>query len=207
MKYQLAIAHRVCPILAKTVSHYADKFELVKEATNSLARAIANIKVKLTVILDGCPVEYERLFDDVFGGGKITGVDYRRVSTPAIGNAGTYRRQMEVLSEDSVNAEFLYFSEDDYIYRRDAFVAMMDFLVRRGVDFVSPLDHPDVYQEELERQTAGTIKVSSYCHWREVASTCCTFMLKSATWTKAEKSLSYYAKGGADFIMWELLTK
>ena len=207
MKYQIAIAHRVCPALAKTASHYTDKFEMVKATTDSLANAIEGIGVRLTVILDGCPPSYEQLFDDVFADGRINGVDYRRISTQAIGNSATYGRQMDILSSEAADSEFLYFSEDDYIYREEAFAAMMDFLKQPGVDFVTPIDHPDVYQEDRERQMSSAIRVSAHCHWREVSSTCCTFMLKSSVWKRARKSLAYYAEGGSDYLMGELLTK
>lgn len=203
MKYRLAIAHRVCPALAKTASNFASKFEMVKATAISLSKAIKGIDVKTTVILDGCSREYEQFFDSVFGGCK----GYSRISTPAIGNAATYAKQLEILSRDASEAEYLYFSEDDYLYRSCAFLAMMDFLKVGGVDFVTPLDHPDGYQPDRERENAGVIRVSAHCHWREAASTCCTFMLKSSTFLAARKSLAYYTHGCADYLMWLLLTK
>ncbi len=205
MKYQIAIAHRVCPVVAKTASHYTDKFEMVKATTASLARALTGLRVKLVVILDGCPPEYARLFDDVFA--HVEGVDYSRENTPAIGNHATYGKQLEILADCTAEAENLYFSEDDYLYESSAFAAMMRFLGRPGVDFVTPLDHPDAYLEDRERVLASVVRVSEDRHWREVASTCCTFMLTSSTFLKARKSLSYYANGGSDYIMGELLTK
>ena len=207
VKYDLSIAHRVCPALAKTASHFAAKYDMVKATTSSLARAISGLRVKLTVIFDGCPDEYERLFEDAFGGGRMQGVDYFPVATPSIGNAATYAKQLEILSADAAEAKFLYFSEDDYLYREDAFRAMMAFLQVEGVDIVTPLDHPDAYQRDREWTNAGRIRFSAHCHWREVASTCCTFMLKSATMPRAFKSLSYYSKGGSDFVMGMLLTR
>ena len=205
MKYQIAVAHRVCPALAKTASHYADKFEMVKATTASLARAVTGLRVRLVVILDGCPQEYERLFDNVFA--NVEGVDYSRENTPSIGNHATYGRQLEILKDCAAEAEYLYFSEDDYLYEPSAFAAMMRFLGRPGVDFVTPLDQPDDYLEDRERVLASVVRVSEDCHWREVASTCCTFMMKASTFKRAQKSLSYYAYGGTDFIMGELLTK
>ena len=203
MKYTLAIAHRVCPALAKTASHFTGKFEMVKATTASLANAIAGIRTKLVVILDGCPDEYARLFDATFS--KMPGVDYERIATPGIGNFATYARQMDILC--GADAKYLYFSEDDYIYKKEAFLAMMDFLEQPEVDFVTPLDHPDFYQPDLERTSSGRIRISNFCHWREIGSTCCTFMLKSETYRRAEKSLGYYAEGGSDYIMGMLLTK
>lgn len=207
MKYDLAIAHRVCPILARTASHFTNKFEMVKATTISLANALKGIKVKLVVIFDGCPLEYERLFHQTFGEGNMPNVDYSHVVTQSIGNSATYARQLEILSTATSEAQFLYFSEDDYIYQGSAFGAMMDFLHEEGVDFVTPLDHPDGYQRDREGALAGLVRVTNMCHWREVSSTCCTFMLKSLTMPRAFKSLTYYANGGSDYIMGLLLTK
>lgn len=205
MKYDIAIAHRVCPTLAKTAVGFDDKFNMVRATTVSLAKAIRGLNVKLAVVLDGCPDEYAQLFDVTFK--DVENVDYERLSTPSIGNHATYAKQLELLSSFSTLSEYLYFSEDDYIYKENAFVVMMDFLKQPDVDFVTPLDHPDGYQREREGALLGRIRVSSYCHWRDIASTCCTFMMKSAILSKAAPSLAYYAHGGSDYIMWILLTK
>ena len=176
---------------------------MVKAAATSLAKALEGIDAKTTVILDGCPPEYERLFDSLFAGRR----GYSRISTPAVGNAATFAKQIEILSRDAAEAEYLYFSEDDYIYRPDAFRAMMGFMEADGVDFVTPLDHPDAYQPDRERENSGAIRVTPHCHWRETSSTCCTFMLKSSTLPSARKSLEYYTRGCADYLMWPLITK
>ena len=205
MKYELAIAHRVCPALAKVAVGFDDKLEMVKVAINSIAKAIDGIATKLIVILDGCPVEYEQLIDDVFT--KVSSVDYERVSTSAIGNHATYAKQLELLSAFVDEAEYLYFSEDDYIYRKDAFRAMMDFLKRPGVDFVTPLDHPDRYSHVVPERKKVEIRVSGYCHWREVGTTCCTFMMTRTIFMKTRKFLECYGKGGCDCTLWLGLTK
>lgn len=207
MKYKLVVAHRVCPALAKTATCYDDKFKMVKDTTLSLSKALAGIRVKLIVILDGCDDLYDKLFDDVFAENRIVGVDYERVSTPAIGNHATYAKQLSLLKAYSSEAEYLYFSEDDYMYSEGAFRAMMDFLTYPDVDFVSPLDHPDSYQSGRELVLKSVIRISQYCHWREIGSTCCTFMCSSKIFEKAFRSLSYYADGGSDYLMGMLLTK
>lgn len=205
MKQALAIAHRVCPVLAKTASYYTDKYEMVKATTASLRDAIAGIDTKLTIILDGCDDKYAALFDKTFL--KLDGCQYSRISTPKIGNAATYAKQMEVLSNDAERSRFLYFSEDDYIYRKDAFRAMMDFLERDGVDFVTPLDHPDRYSHIIPEAVKVEVRVSDFCHWREVGTTCCTFMTKSGTFVEAAQRLDAYSKGSGDGPMWLEITK
>ena len=205
MKFELAIAHRVCPVLAKTAANYTDKLAMVRDTASSMTRALTGIRTRLIVILDGCPSEYEHLFDDMFG--NIPGINYSKIATPKIGNLPTFAKQMELLDELRSDAEFLYFSEDDYLYKPSAFSEMMSFLRRPGVDFVSPLDHPDAYLPYGEASVSSHVKAGTSCHWRPAGTTCCTFMLKSRDYTAAENRLAYYAKTGADYSMWLGITK
>lgn len=204
MKYDVAIAHRVCPVLAGSAAGFSDKFAMVKATTASLAAAMRGLRVKLVVILDGCPIEYERLFDDTF---SDIGDNYSRTSTNSIGNKATYAKQVEILSSYTKDAKYLYFSEDDYLYREYALAAMADFLDRPGVDFVTPLDHPDRYSISFPQSKKSEIRVSRFCHWREVGSTCCTFMVKSETFLKTVARLSAYSRGVTDTSTWLGLTK
>lgn len=205
MKYELAIAHRVCPVLAKTAVGFTDKFEMVKVTTSSLARALKGIKTKLFVILDGCTQEYINLFNDTFM--NFEGVDYELILTSSIGNAATYAKQLELLSSVYKQAQYLYFSEDDYIYKEYAFKAMIDFFKYPKVNFVTPIDHPDRYSHIVPENQKVKIEVSDYCHWREVGTTCCTFMTTSETFRYTVKKLATYGKGSMDAVMWLGLTK
>ncbi len=206
MKYDLAIAHRVCPVLAKTAVGFKDKLEMVKATTASLMRALKGIDVRVFVILDGCDHLYERCFDEILGA-EIEEGKYRRLSTPAIGNQATYAKQLELLAECAEEAQYLYFSEDDYLYRGEAFRAMMEFLSMKDVDFVTPLDHPDRYSHLVPESRKVEVRVSRYCHWREVGTTCCTFMTKSDVFLSAKGSLACYGRGSGDGGMWLGLTK
>ena len=207
MHYDLIVVHRVCPILASTAALYDDKFEMVKATTISLSKALKGIKAKLIVILDGCDDEYKNLFNDVFGHGRIQGVDYECVSTSSIGNCLTFAKQHELCERYLEAAEYLYFSEDDYIYSDCAFRAMMDFLKHPDVDFVTPLDHPDRYTHIVPERIKVEVRVSDYCHWREVGTTCCTFMTKKSIFKKTRNRLFSYAKGAGDGGMWISITR
>ena len=207
MQYQLVIAHRVCPILANTAALYNDKLKMVTDTTLSLAHALRGIKTKLIVILDGCNDKYEKLFDSVFANRRIDGVDYERISTPSIGNCGTYAEQYRRCLPYLQSAEYFYFSEDDYIYKKEAFHAMMDFIQNSDVDFVTPLDHPDRYSHIVPECVRVEVRVSDYCHWREVGTTCCTFMTKKDVFMKASYGLLSYANGAGDGGMWLYLTR
>ena len=207
MKYELIVAHRVCPILAKVAAGYDNKLDMVKETTMSLAWALNGIRSKLVVILDGCDYKYERLFDSIFAGGKVPGVDYELVKTPSIGNHATYAKQLEILQSYSNQGQFFYFSEDDYIYKRNAFSEMMGFLRNLDVDFVTPLDHPDRYRQVIPESRRVAIKHSKHCHWREAGTTCCTFMTKRQVLIAAGRLLASYGNGSCDVALWLGLTK
>ncbi|MBQ7251017.1 MAG: hypothetical protein IJS32_00255 [Kiritimatiellae bacterium] len=205
MKYSLAIAHRVCPALSKTAALFDDKYEMVKATTASLANALAGVNAKLTVILDGCPPSYARLFRDAFKGMACVSCEF--VETPSIGNAATYAKQHDILSGMAGDAEFLYFSEDDYLYEPEALREMMRFLRQPGVDFVTPLDHPDRYTHIVPERLKVEVRATDFRHWREVGTTCCTFMVKSATFKRAARRLGEYGRGSGDGPLWIGITK
>lgn len=207
MQYDLAIAHRVCPVLAKNAVGFSDKLDMVKATTASLARALTGLRVKLMVILDGCGADYDAVFAATFQNSNIRGGEYESFHTPVIGNQATYAKQHEVLAAAAAEADFLYFSEDDYLYREDAFRAMMDFLKTPGVDFVTPLDHPDRYSHIVPESRRAEVRVSASGHWRTVGTTCCTFMTTRDTFRAAGRRLSAYGRGSGDGAMWLGLTK
>ena len=68
MNYDIAIAHRVSPALSKTSVGFTTKHDLVCATTRSLAEALERLdgRIRLIVILDGCPPEYEAVFRRFF---------------------------------------------------------------------------------------------------------------------------------------------
>ena len=164
MKYDIVIAHRVCPFLSKAAIGFRDKRSMVVATTASMAVALRGLVVRLVVILDGCP-DYEDIFVDAFGFSES--IDLEIVRTGAIGNQATWGKQLEILSSVS-NSDLVYFSEDDYIYSADAFQAMLDFIKTTDVDFVTPLDHPDRYNERLEKIHPSYVLVSKFCRLRQL---------------------------------------
>lgn len=203
MKHDLVIAHRVCPALSKTAIGFTDKRTMVVATTASLAKALEGLSVRLIVILDGCR-DYVTIFTDSFG--SSSHVELEIIHTDAIGNQATWGKQLEFLSEVK-DSEFVYFSEDDYIYRPDAFRAMLDFIKNRDVDFVSPLDHPERYNGKLERPYPTFIRTSSFCHWRETMSSCLTFMAKAKVVAESRRVMESYLHSSEEATMWLGLTK
>ncbi len=206
MKYNVVIAHRVSPCLSKTAVGFSSKFELVRTCSTTLKVAIAKISgiVKLYVILDGCDKEYEDLYNRLFS--DSDNVELELINTASIGNSATYEKQLQVL-KNNLDTEYLYFSEDDYLYLENAFTEMIE-MMRTGADFVSPLDHPDNYNTLYSNtQVERLVHIAGTMHWQTVDSTCLTFMCKPKTFLTALPILRTYADGIPDTLMWFGLTK
>jgi hypothetical protein len=152
-------------------------------------------------LLDGCPAEYPLLFERYFDPRDLV-----LVPLPAVGNQATFEKQIEILLAQE-ESDFVYFAEDDYVYLPNQFALMLRFLQEgRGVDFVSPYDHPDCYELSLHRQPKW-VTVFGNRHWRTAASTCLTFLTRKSTLEKHKHTLRTYSKGNSDCAMWLSLTK
>lgn len=201
----LAIAHRVCPALSKTAVGFNTKRKMVEASAASLAEALREFggNVHLTVILDGCP-DYRAIFSEAFS--RLANVRLDIAETPSIGNQATYARQCEILLADE-ESDLVYFSEDDYLYKPPAFVAMADLLNHGNADFVTPLDHPDRYNHALTAPSPSKIRVTSFGHWRTVGTTCLTFMTSRQILHERADMIASYGTGAMDGTMWLGLTK
>ncbi len=209
MHYTLTIAHRVCPEFSKTAIGFTTKLDLVRATTDSISKAVGKIKgrIRFCVILDGCSSEYRRIFELFFPVGGNT--DLEIIQTSAVGNLKTYAKQLDVLLSAN-ETEFVYFSEDDYLYTPDAFLAMIDFMRESEVDFVTPLDHPDLYHgafTKFREKWEAQIRISAYGHWQSIRSTCLTFMTSPRVLNEAHSILERYSKGALDYPMWLGITK
>lgn len=208
MYKSLLVVHRVCPSLSKTAVGFASKLEMVQETSASLVKALAKLgaKVRLVVVLDGCDDAYVRLFEDVCASEGRELVDLSVERTNAIGNAATWNRQVEIALERGIDAEYVFFSEDDYLFREDAVVVMLDFMDRGLGDFVSPLDHPDRYLTDSRREKTNIV-ASRYCHWRALESSCMTFLMRRSLLPKILRQSSVYQFNCSDGAFWQTLTQ
>ena len=60
MPYDLVIAYRIYPTVSKVPPAYpTDKYKLSELCLKSFREATAGLRVKMHVILDNCPKEYE----------------------------------------------------------------------------------------------------------------------------------------------------
>lgn len=201
-KYSLAVAYRIYPRVSKIPAIYPqDKFALAELCLRSFRASLGDLRVKLFVLLDQCPAQYESLFLKCFNPG-----DLELFRLNGVGNQKTFQRQLDLLLNQN-DADIVYFAEDDYFYRKNEFGFMLDFLGQNpDADFISPYDHPDYYSLPLHPRTQE-IRVDSHRHWRTTSSTCLTFLTTKKTLAKTRNIFSTYASGNADVSLWLSLTK
>jgi len=198
----LAIAYRVYPGISKIPAFHPDnKFELSRLCLRSFRRALGGLQFKVWAVLDGCPSEYADLFRSTFSPDEL-----EIVETPKIGNLETFARQIDILLGQQ-EAELVMFAEDDYFYRRDALVEMVEFARSRSdADFITPYDHPDSYDTSSKHERHRVL-ASGKRHWREASSTCLTFITNRKTLRATEPLMRSYSRGNMDCSLWLALTQ
>jgi hypothetical protein len=164
-----------------------------------MVRGLEGVKYRIYAILDGCDAAYEKLFRS-----NCEDIEIIRHDTP-IGNKGTYSLQIETLLKQH-GARAVLFAEDDYFYLPGSIRSMLDLLERDDVDFITPYDAPDFYENTILHNYPSNIIFHEDRHWRTVASTCLTFMTKNRVLLEAEKPLRSYSKI-SDFTMWVAITR
>ena len=200
MQFDLAIAFRVTPLFGKKHVRFESKYDLVKAGFDSLARSLEGVSYHLTVILDGCPKEYEDIFRE-----KVSRDCLEIIHTNKIGNSPTFLLQLSILLEQ-IFADYVYFAEDDYFYIAK-FSEMLQFMKSNSsVDFVSPYDHPDLYLNHGSHPYEKTKVKFGDREWKDVMSTCCTFLTSKKILKEAEDMIASYKKL-SDHRMWYLITR
>jgi hypothetical protein len=202
--YDLAIAYRIYPQLAQSAQGFSfikDKFHLSEICLRSLKESLGNLRVKLWVLLDGCPKEYGELFRKYFDEKDLV-----LIPLPGVGNQVTFEKQIELLL-DQQECEIVYFAEDDYFYLPCQFRCMMEFLLEHeDVHFVSPYDHLDYYRLPLHHAPEQSV-VYEGRQWRTAGSTCLTFLTRRETLLKTETVFRNYRRRSLDCSLWLSLTK
>jgi hypothetical protein len=198
---KLSIALRVYPQISKVPYIYPDnKLDLFECSCRSMLSGLKGVDFELHVILDSCPVEYEAMLKKVFSGERL--ILYK---VENMGNMGTYKKQIEILSNQSYG-NYVYFDENDYLYKEGTFSKMMKLLDSKIADFVTPYDHPDYDNLSLHSYAQKRVEIEGAV-WRRVGSTCLTFMTSKETLLEARESLLSYSYGNTDASMWFGLTK
>jgi len=94
-----------------------------------------------------------------------------------IGNSNSYMKTLDYV-ESADNVDYFYLSEDDYLYRPNAFLEFVDVMNSIvSPDYVTLYDHPHRYMGSDNRTYfyGEKIFVAGRHHWRTVESTCMTF--------------------------------
>ena len=202
--FDLAVAYRICPQVGKTAHNLPfshNKLELSEACLRSFRNSLGELRVKLWVLLDGCPGEYHEIFRKYFAPEQLV-----LVPLPGIGNLPTFEQQIDILLKQR-DAELVYFAEDDYFYLPGQFGAMTDFLMANNdADFVTPYDHMDCYRLNLHDRPKW-LRVAGNHHWRTAASTCLTFLTRRNTLAETQAVFRSYARGNSDASLWLSLTK
>lgn len=197
---RIAIAYRIYPGISKTPAVFPDnKFKLSELCISSLSDSLKSIDYKIWAILDNCPSEYKDLFNKYF-----TNIEF--IETNAIGNALTFKKQLEMLLEQNFS-ENVYFAEDDYFYLPNCMQQLLDFIEsEHKPDFVTPYDHLDYYTLDFHKHKKEIINYNGYS-WRTENTTCMTFLTKKEILRKNKKIFLTYAKNNYDASLWLAITK
>jgi hypothetical protein len=200
--YDVSIAYRIYPGVSKQPLVFADdKYKLSELCIHSLQKSLIGVKARIYVLLDGCPPQYEELFRRYF-----TDEDLRFLYLDKIGNTGTFSKQIEILLNQD-DSDYIYFAEDDYLYKPQCFGAMLDFLKENlHNNFVTPFDHLDYYQHPLHDEKYRLLYTQSH-HWRSAFSTCLTFLTTKETLNKTKDTFLSYMNGNWDASIFFALTK
>ena len=195
----LVVAYRIYPKVSKVPPvFYDDKYKLARLCLESFKESLGDLEVELYAILDSCPEEYVKLFEEYFPNTHFIRLDNA-------GNQTTFKCQIEVLLGQK-ESDIVYFAEDDYFYLPDKFEEMLKFLEKDDVHFLTPYDHLDYYTHPLHKHKGYTREYKG-TEWRTVASTCLTFLTTKRILNETKDVMETYVKGNYDASLWVSLTK
>lgn len=198
----LAIAYRIYPRVSKTPAAWADdKFKLSSFCLQTFKEALGSLRIKMWVLLDGCPGEYEDLFRRYFKDDELV-----IIKLDGIGNLPTFSMQIDLLAGQT-EADLVYFAEDDYVYLPNALVEMVEFARNtESADFVTAYDHSGNYDLPLADERHW-IKPFGGRHWRTSTATCLTFLAKRESLLRTRSLFKTYQSRNEDGSIWMALTQ
>lgn len=199
MKYDLVVAYRVYPGTAKVPPIYpSNKFELTKVCFKSFVSSISDLKVKIYVILDGCPQEYESIFLENYNNNDLSIIKLDKA-----GNKATFKKQIEILSKQE-DSDIVYFAEDDYFYIKNI-KNIVDFIKSKKGDFATPYEHPSSYTDD--NVISNKVVVFDGQRYVSVQHACLTFMTTKSNLLKNKRFLLIFSNWfGSDFVVWGCIT-
>jgi hypothetical protein len=198
----LAVCYRIYPGLSKNAAFLGlDKLKMSQMCLDSFRRACDGLRVKIWVLLDKCPPEYEALFHATFSEDEL-----EIISLNGEGNYATFSRQIDILTQQT-EAEYVVFVEDDYFFLPGALGKMLDFMKDNPeVDFVTPYDNPDCYfaPNQPARQW---LKPYGDRYWHTTVSTCLTFLTSRSNLLRTHSTFRSFSRGNWDCALWQSLTQ
>jgi hypothetical protein len=200
-KFDLAVCYRIYPGVSRDpIFGFKEKLPLARLNLETFREGLGDLKIKMWVLLDNCPPVYAELFKEIFPDTPM-----ELIPLGGKGNGATFRRQVDILSKQT-DADLVYFAEDDYLYLPRSVEHTVNFMRRHPeADFASPYDHADFHSKWIHQFRSKEI-VEENCRWREVTSTCLTFMARRKTVAGSVAVFDTY-NANPDLAMWMALTK
>jgi len=202
--YDLTVCYRIYPRVSKHPPIYEnDKLKLSEVCLASFKDSLEGLKVKMIVLLDGCPEIYKHLFLKYFCEEDLVFYELN-----SVGNQETFRLQLELLLNQNYS-EYIYFAEDDYFYINSCkFKTLIDFMKNyKDVDFVTPYYHLDYSRMQTHLTFQSIERIFQGIKFRTVATTTMTFLTKKQNLQYNKKTFLSYTKGNDDASLWLSLTK
>lgn len=202
--YELAVCWRIYPGVSKDpLFYHEDKYKLARLSFHSFLKSAGGILIKYFIILDGCPPHFEKIFTD-----SVPVADLTIIRTDSIGNQATFKKQLEILATQT-DAPLVYFAEDDYLYRPHVFKVVLEFFQsHQPVDFITTYDHLDYYEHPIHLQAKKGMEITvKGIKWKEVVSTCLTFLTSKEMLQQTMPVLETYCRGNTDGSLWVTLTR
>ena len=208
-KYDFAVAYRVYPRIGREAVPVfrGDKFLLTRVAFRSFVRSVQGFRVKLWILLDGCPPAYEDFFKASWPGGSPEIINYQQK-----GNYGTFQEQISILTGQN-EAEVCCVLEDDYFFLPDCFRQLHDVFAKHPeVDYVTPYDHLEYYVSAHQEISSEVLEDTTLPIWRTVSSTTCSFVARHSALRDNAHAFRAYGKRflfnyGTDGTIWLAITK
>jgi hypothetical protein len=200
MNYDLAVAWRIYPLVSSDpIAYKEDKLKMVSNGILSFQKSVLDLKVKYFFILDGCPKSYNDLIFDLLDADNI-----EIIQTDSIGNAMTFKKQIEILSTQN-DSDNIYFAEDDYFYLPDGFKKCIELLKQNDVDFISLYQHSDTFSNDIHNHSRK-IRFFENQFWHSDSSTCLTFLTTKKILLETKEVFLTYVTGNFDVCIWLTIT-
>jgi len=200
-KYDLAICYRIYPgVSGNPIFGFKEKLPLLRLNLESFKESLGGLKVKMWVLLDKCPATYSDLLNEIF-----PDTEMKIISLGGEGNGATFRRQVDILREQT-DSDLVYFAEDDYLYLPRSLEQTVQFMrAHSEAEFAAPYDHDDYYKKFIHHFRGREITENEH-RWRMVVSTCLTFMGRKAALEESAAVFKTFNKN-PDLALWMAVTK